>query len=92
MNTTETTNSAAVKNQVSAFIVKNFLFGNASKMPADSASLIESGIIDSTGILELIEFLESSFHIKVLENETIPANLDGIDNLVAFIDRKARAQ
>ena len=92
MNTTETESGTSIKEKIVAFIAKNFLFGNAAKLPADSASLIESGIIDSTGILELIEYLENNFNIKVQESETIPANLDGIDNLVGFINRKTSGQ
>ncbi|SER91184.1 hypothetical protein SAMN05443377_1181 [Propionibacterium cyclohexanicum] len=56
------------------FIVSNFLFGDASRMPADDQDLLLAGIIDSTGILELIEFLESSFNIQVLDTETVPGN------------------
>jgi len=74
--------------RVSDFIVSNFLFGDLSRKPAPGDSLIETGIIDSTGILELIEFLESEFGIEVKEEETIPRNLDGLANLDAFIKKK----
>ena len=50
-------------------------FGDVAKVPRDDDALVEEGIIDSTGILELIEFLESHFGIEVSEAETIPQNL-----------------
>jgi acyl carrier protein len=74
--------------KVSDFIIANFLFGEGNRMPDPADSLIETGIIDSTGILELIEFLESEFGIAIREEETIPQNLDGLDNLAFFIARK----
>lgn len=52
-------------------------------------SFLDMGIIDSTGILEVIFFLEESFGIKVEDEEMVPENLDSIDNLVAFIARKS---
>ena len=61
-------------------------------MPDPADSLIETGIIDSTGILEMIEFLESEFGIAVKEEETIPQNLDGLDNLAFFIARKLESK
>lgn len=70
------------------FIVSNFLFGDASRMPADDQDLLLAGIIDSTGILELIEFLESSFNIQVLDTETVPGNLGSIDNLTRYVSEK----
>jgi acyl carrier protein len=80
-----------IKSKVSEFIVSNFLFGNAQKMPADDASLIESGVVDSTGILELIQFIESAFGITVEDAETLPKNLDSVSNLERFISEKKAA-
>jgi len=57
-------------------------------MPAPRDSLIESGVIDSTGVLELIEFLEEEFGIAVDDSETVPENLDTIERVVAFVSRK----
>jgi acyl carrier protein len=68
--------------------VGNFLFGDAARKPADADSLIENGIVDSTGILELIEYLESEFGISVQEDETIPQNLDGLGVLTRFVTLK----
>jgi acyl carrier protein len=77
--------------EVTAFVVANYLFGDASRVPGESDSLVEEGIIDSTGILELIEFLESQYDIEVTESETIPANLGSIAALVSFVERKRSA-
>jgi acyl carrier protein len=82
---------ADIRSKVFEFIVANFLFGDAGKMPADEASLIENGVVDSTGILELIEFLESSFGIEVKEVETVPNNLDGVANLTRYVKEKLAA-
>ncbi len=73
---------------ISDFVVSNFLFGDRSRLPAGGTSLIESGVIDSTGVLELIEFLEDEFAISVAESETVPDNLGSLDNLVRFVTAK----
>jgi acyl carrier protein len=77
-----------VGSKVRSFVVTNYLFGDEDRMPADDDSLIEGGVIDSTGILELIEFLEESFDISVAESETIPQNLGTISGIEAYIARK----
>jgi len=70
------------------FIVTNYLFGDLTGLPRDDDALVEQGIIDSTGILELIEFLESHFGIEVSEAETVPQNLGSISSLTKFIMSK----
>ena len=72
-----------------AFILETFLFGDDSDGFAYSDSFMEKGIIDSTGVLELVAFLEQNYGIAVEDEEMIPANLDSIDNLAAFVQRKA---
>ena len=76
-----------VRAEIVEFVVNNYLFGDATRMPEDEGSLVESGIIDSTGILELIEFLESHFAIQVSETDTVPENLGSIANLTKFVVR-----
>jgi len=71
------------------FILANFLFGDSEKVPDDEDSLLQTGVVDSTGILELIEFLETEFNFQVLDNETVPENLDGIANVVRYVLRKS---
>lgn len=77
-----------VEERVSKYLVQNFLFGDTSKFPAPSESLVELGIVDSTGILEIIEFLESDFGIQVLDSEALPENLGSMSNIVSFVERK----
>lgn len=77
-----------VLEQVRAFILKNFLFGDASRMPTDADSLLAAGVVDSTGVLELVEFLEGDLGVRVADHETVPANLDSIDNITGFVTRK----
>jgi acyl carrier protein len=78
----------SIKAKVRQFILTNYLFSEDEGKLADSQSLMDSGIMDSTGILELIMFLEETFGIKVADEEMIPANLDSVSNAVAFIERK----
>ncbi len=78
-----------VDGRIRAFIVDSLLLGDESRAPAASESLLGSGIIDSTGVLELIEFIEEQFGIHVEETETIPQNLDSVENLVAYVGRKS---
>jgi acyl carrier protein len=78
----------SVKDQVRSFILSNYLFTDDAKALDDSVSLMQGGTMDSTGILELIMFLEEKFGIKVADEEMVPANLDSVNNVVAFVDRK----
>lgn len=77
-----------LKNEIKAFVVSNFLFGDVSKSPKDGDSLIEGGIIDSTGILELIQFLEERYKIEIADSETIPDNLGSIEGIASYIIQK----
>ncbi|MGO8889867.1 MAG: acyl carrier protein [Streptosporangiaceae bacterium] len=77
-----------IQTELTEFIVTNYLFGDVSMTPRDQDGLVEEGIIDSTGILELIEFLESHFGIEVSEAETMPENLGSISSLTEFVMSK----
>ncbi len=72
---------------VREFIAENFLFRTDAEI-SDSESLLEGGIIDSTGVLELIAFLEATFGISVADEEIIPENLDSINNMSTYLARK----
>lgn len=85
----EARSSDQIAKRVQDFILDNFLFGDESRMPSQSDSLLQNEIIDSTGVLELIEFLEAEFQIQVDESETIPENLDSVENLIRFVSQKA---
>ena len=69
------------------FLIEYFLFGEKHNLQGDS-SLMENGIIDSTGVLELINFLEDKFSISIENEELIPENLDSINNICTFVDSK----
>ncbi|MDY6832474.1 MAG: acyl carrier protein [Thermodesulfobacteriota bacterium] len=69
------------------FIIDNFLFGDDAGLEADT-SFLEEGIIDSTGMLELINYLEEEFSIEIDDDEMIPENLDSINNITAFLKQK----
>ena len=73
--------------KVREFVVENFLFGDGESLQEDS-SFMEEGIIDSTGILELVFFLEESFNISVEDDELIPENMDSLQSIAGFINRK----
>lgn len=77
-----------IRAELTEFIVMNYLFGDVARVPRDDDALVEEGIIDSTGILELIEFLESHFGIEVSEAETVPENLGSISSLTEFVMSK----
>lgn len=77
-----------VEGRIAAFILESLLLGDESRMPAAGDSLVETGVIDSTGILELIEFLETEFSTTVEDVDTVPENLDGIERIAAFVRRK----
>lgn len=79
---------AHVAEQLREFIKQSYLFGDTERMPSDSDSLLQTGVLDSTGVLELIEFLEAEFAISVEESETVPANLDSISGLVRYVASK----
>ena len=73
---------------IRAFIVENFLFGDTSVDLADELSLIEAGIVDSTGVLELVAFVESTFGLAVADADIVPANFDSIGRLAAYVKAK----
>ncbi|OHB60988.1 MAG: acyl carrier protein [Planctomycetes bacterium RBG_13_50_24] len=75
---------------VREFVVENFLFGDGESLKNDT-SFMEEGIIDSTGILELVFFLEETFGLSVEDDELVPDNMDSLQNIARFIDRKLNA-
>lgn len=73
---------------VRRFIAENFLFRDDAAGIANDASLLDAGIIDSTGVLELVCFLESTFGIQVADEEMLPENLDSIRAISEYVGRK----
>jgi len=72
-------------NDIRAFIVDNFLFGDTSQDLGDDVSLIDAGIVDSTGILELVGHVENTYGISVGDADIVPANFDTIGRIAAFV-------
>ena len=77
------------REEVSKFVIDNFMFGAKNVELGWKDSLHELGIIDSTGVLEIVQFLESKFGIAVDDEDIIPENLDSVHNIVQFISRKS---
>jgi len=80
-----------IEEQVRGFITNNFLLGASAYNLKVDDSFFEKGIIDSTGVLELVSFIEETFDIKVTNEELIPDNLDSLNKIVPFIKRKKNA-
>lgn len=78
---------APVEAQVRAFLAEHFPSPDGAAVPAD-ASLFETGVLDSMGVLTLVTWLEETFGFTVEDDEVLPENIDGIDRLVAYIGRK----
>jgi len=81
---------ADVKRRLKIFITDKFLLGDDPKTLNDDDSFLERGIIDSTGVLELVSFIEDTFNIKVEDEELVPDNLDSLDKLISYIKKKTR--
>lgn len=74
-----------------ALILEDYLFTDDESALSDDMSFLQEGILDSMGILEIILFLEERFQVHVAEDEMVPQNLDSIDNLLDYIERKKKA-
>jgi acyl carrier protein len=72
---------------VKAHIVENFLFGDDRRIAPDT-DFIKNGILDSTGVLELIGFLEEKFGIRVEDDELVPDNMNSLEKITRYIARK----
>jgi len=79
------------KETVKSFIVNDLLFGNTALLTSDDQSFLQTGILDSSGLLELITFIENTFGIAVNDDELVPENLDSLDNVAKFIIKKGHA-
>ena len=77
-----------IKTKIRSFIIENFLFGDDNGLKGDT-SFLDEGIIDSTGVLELVTYLEEEFEIEVEDEELIPENLDSINNIAVYMEGKS---
>ena len=80
--------SQQVKDTVMNFIRENFIMGRSDVALDEKVSLIDSGVMDSTGVLELVEFLESQYSIKIDDEELVAENLETIENIINFLMTK----
>jgi acyl carrier protein len=78
----------SARNEIRAFIIENFLFGDEGYVLSDEMSLIDNDLVDSTGILELVSFLEERFGIAMADADIVPANLDSLIRISSFVERK----
>jgi acyl carrier protein len=77
-----------VRQEIRKFIVDNFLFGDEGAAPAFDQRLVKSGIVDSTGILEIVDLIETRWSVKTSDDELAAENFGTIDAIAAFVARK----
>lgn len=77
-----------VHRAVKKFILENFLFASEEDAISGDTSFLDNGIVDSTGVLEIVEFVESAFGISVSDEEVVPDNFDSIDKITGYVNRK----
>jgi acyl carrier protein len=80
-----------IQAKVREFIVNNMLYGEGGDL-GEHDSLLGAGILDSTGVLELVTFLESTFGIRVEDGDIVPENLDSVGRIAAYVRRKPHPQ
>jgi acyl carrier protein len=78
-----------LRQQIRRFVVDSFLFGQDEL--ADDESFMDGGVLDSTGVLQLVGFVESTFAISVADEELVPANLDSVRCVASYVQRKLAA-
>jgi acyl carrier protein len=77
-----------IKEQIRTFILKNILLGSSEKPLGDNDSFLDQGLIDSTGILELVGFVEDEFDIEVEDSDLIPENFDSVSKLTVYVQSR----
>jgi len=77
-----------LRDKLRLFILENFLFTDDQSELDNDASFMDNEIIDSTGILEIIEFIEDENQIKVEDDELLPENLDSVNKIISFVESK----
>ena len=77
-----------MREELRRFIIDNFLFGVEDSQFSDDDSFLEKGLIDSTGVLELVGFVEEQYGIRFQDDEITPENLDSVNKLIQFLNKK----
>ncbi len=80
-----------VQHEIRQFVVDNFLFGQGARL-MDDASFLDGGIIDSTGVLQLVGFIEQQYEITIDNTELLPDNLDSVERVTRFVQQKLAAR
>ncbi len=80
----------SIKASIRRYILENFLFTDDEARLRDDASFLEEGIVDSTGVLELVMFVEETFGIEVADEEILPENFDSVERLIRYVEAKIR--
>jgi acyl carrier protein len=75
----------AVRPEIRQFVIANFMFGQGADSLGEDDSFMETGIVDSTGVLELVAFLETHFKLKIADHELVPDNLDSVNRVASFV-------
>lgn len=78
-----------MKEKVRRFLTENYLLGDTRRL-GDQESLLDTGVIDSTAVMELVDWLQQTFTITIADEELVPANLDSIDKIAAYVARTVR--
>jgi acyl carrier protein len=81
----------SIEPEVRQYILENYLFTDDESALGNEDSFLDQGILDSTGIMELIYFIEDEYGVKVEDEEMIPENLDSVARVVAYVERKRKA-
>jgi acyl carrier protein len=88
---TDNPTTIEIEAPIRSFIARNLLYSSEGFTHSDEVSLLREGIIDSLGVVELVEFLQSQFEIKVEQQEVRPDNFDSVANMAAYVRRKKSA-
>ncbi|MCH6485234.1 acyl carrier protein [Pseudoxanthomonas sp. LH2527] len=81
----------AIREKIRGHILNNLMFTNDQSRLADDASLLDLGVIDSTGVLELVLVIEENFAMQVKDSAMVPENFDSVDRIVSFVMRSKAA-
>ena len=84
-------NEHQLRSEIRQFVLDDLLMGDTASMLDDGESFLETGTIDSIGVLDIVMFLEHTFQLKVQDRELVPENLDSVNRLVQFVMRKTHA-
>jgi acyl carrier protein len=78
-----------IEEQIRRYVAESFLYSDDGYGYPDEASFLEEGIVDSTGVLELVMFVEEQFGVSVADEDIVPDNFDSVTRLAAYVRRKA---